>query len=296
MSKLTITDLWIYPIKSIAGIQLESSKVELRGLQYDRRWVLADMDGQFVHQRDYPEMALLQPSIEGETMTIKHKQKDIAPLSFSMAEPDSEQVSVTVWDDTMPAKPVSDKASQWFSDIIGKPVQLLYMHEGSIRQADQRYAINESDKVSFADGYPILIISEESLSQLNDLANEHVPMGRFRANVIVKGGEAHIEDRVRKLSVSETAWYGVKPCARCVMTTIDLETAQKGREPLLTLSKYRKVESKILFGENFIPMSECQIEVGQELEIEEWKEPAIAEDSMSLKERMHELYLQMKRP
>ena len=275
MSKLTITDLWIYPIKSIAGIQLNSSKVELRGLRYDRRWVLSDMDGMFVHQRDYPEMALLQPSIDGDKMTISHKSKDIAPLTFRMAEPSTEAVNVTVWDDTMPAKPVSEEANAWFSEVIGKPVQLLYMHKESIRQADQRYAINESDKVSFADGYPILIISEESLSQLNDLATEHVPMGRFRANVIVKGGEAHIEDRVKKLSMGEAEWYGVKPCARCVMTTIDLETAQKGREPLLTLAKYRKVDRKILFGENFIPMTEGQIEVGQELNIELWKEPAI---------------------
>ena len=284
MSKLTITDLWIYPIKSIGGIQLTSSKVEHRGLQYDRRWVLADLNGMFISQREFPELALLQPSIEGDTIIIQHKQKDLAPLTFSTKEPDSNPINVTVWDDTMPAKPVSEKASQWFSDYIGKPAQLLYMHNDSIRQADQRYAINESDKVSFADGYPILIISEESLEQLNSLASEEVPMGRFRANVIVKGGEAHIEDRVKRLKVGETEWHGVKPCARCVMTTIDLDTAQKRREPLLTLSKYRRVKSKILFGENFIPMSEGQVEVGQELSIDLWKEPAIKQGSISIKE------------
>ena len=275
MSKLTITDLWIYPIKSIAGIQLTSSKVEFRGLEYDRRWVISDMNGLFVNQRDYPEMALLQPSINGSVMTICHKQDKVEPLSFNMSEPQTQPVDVTVWDDTMPAKPVSNEADEWFSKLIGKPVQLLYMHKESVRQADPRYAINKSDKVSFADGYPILLISEASLNQLNDLATKNVPMNRFRANVIVKGDEAHIEDKVRCLKVGEQEWYGVKPCARCAMTTIDQDTAEKGKEPLLTLSKYRRVETKILFGENFIPMEEGEIHIGQELRIESWKEPAI---------------------
>ena len=285
MSKITITDLWIYPIKSLAGIQLTSSKVELRGLQYDRRWVIADMEGMFVHQRDYPEMALLQPSIEGETMTIIHKQKAISPLVFSMREPETDPVNVTVWDDTMPAKPVSQEADRWFSDFIGKPVQLLYMHEESIRQADQRYAINETDIVSFADGYPILMISEESLALLNTQATTHVPMGRFRANVIIKGGEPHIEDRIQRLKVGKSEWHGVKPCARCIMTTIDTETAKKGPEPLFTLAQYRKTDNKILFGENFIPMEEGKVHVGDTLNVELWKDPVIEPDSPSMKER-----------
>ncbi|MBO3699006.1 MOSC domain-containing protein [Roseivirga sp. E12] len=271
MSTLKITDLWIYPIKSIAGIQLDQSKVETRGLQYDRRWVLADENGMFVHQRDYPEMALLQPEINGDIMTIRHKTKPIEAVSFNMSEPDSTPVSVTVWDDTCPAKPVDAKVDAWFSEIIDKKVRLLYMHDDSVRQADQRYAIEETDKVSFADGYPVLIISEESLAFLNSKSTEHVPMNRFRANVIVSGGEVHEEDRLRKITVGDVEMYGVKPCVRCVMTTIDVDTAQKGKEPLKTLSTYRKTGNKILFGENFIPSNEGVIRVGDTLNVLEKK-------------------------
>lgn len=267
MSKLKITDLWIYPIKSIAGIQLTQAKVEKRGLQYDRRWVLADENGTFVHQRDYPEMALLQPEINGDIMTVSHKTKEIAPMSFSMGEPTSTPVDVTVWDDGCSAKPVDKEADLWFSEIIGKSVRLLYMHEDSVRQADQRYAIEATDKVSFADGYPVLIISEESLALLNSKTDEHIPMNRFRANIIVSGAEAHEEDRLRKITIGEVEMYGVKPCARCIMTTIDVDTAQKGKEPLKSLATYRKLGHKILFGENFIPSNEGQVMVGDTLKV-----------------------------
>ncbi len=272
MPKLKITDLRIYPIKSIAGIQLTQSKVETQGLQYDRRWVLADENGIFVHQRDYPEMALLQPAINGDVMTVTHKTKDISPVSFKMTEPDSSPVSVSVWDDTCSAKPVDTEVDEWFSTIIGKPVRLLYMHEDSVRQADQRYAIESTDKVSFADGYPVLIISEESLALLNSKTEEYVPMNRFRANVIIEGCEAHEEDRFRKINIGEVTMHGVKPCARCVMTTIDADTAQKGKEPLKTLTTYRKLGHKILFGENFIPRNGGTVKVGDSLTVLEQKD------------------------
>lgn len=271
MSNLKVTDLWIYPIKSIAGIQLKESKVEKRGLQYDRRWVLADENGMFVNQRDYPEMALLQPEINGSVMTISHKAKAIAPLSFSMDEPTTTPVSVTVWDDTCPAKPVDEKADAWFSDIVGKEVRLLYMHEDSVRQADQRYAIEETDKVSFADGYPILIISEESVAFLNTKTEEHIPMNRFRANVIMQGGHANEEDTLRQINIGNVQMHGVKPCARCVMITIDVDTATKGKEPLKSLATYRKQGHKILFGENFIPHNEGSIAVGDAIQVHKVK-------------------------
>lgn len=276
MANLKITDLWIYPIKSIAGIQLSTANVEPRGLQYDRRWVLADMEGVFVHQRDYPVMTLLQPEINGANMTISHKQGIYEPLTFDMAEPDTEPVQVQVWDDICRAKPVSPAANEWFSIALEKPVQLLYMHEASIRPADSRYAINPHDKVSFADGYPVLMISEESLELLNDKTEEHVPMNRFRANIIFSGGTAHVEDTLRKVDINGVELFGVKPCARCVMTTIDVETAKKGKEPLKTLATYRKLGNKILFGENFIPGNIGTIAVGDHITANEFKEPPFA--------------------
>lgn len=273
MTNLKVTDLWIYPIKSLAGIQLKDVNIESRGLQYDRRWVLVDENGDFVHQRDFPEMNFLQPEINGGLMTIRHIKGEYEDLTFNINEPDTEEVEhVLIWDDTCQGKPVDKKADLWFSNVLGKSMRLLFMHEDSIRQADQRYAINESDKVSFADGYPILMISEESLALLNSKTEEHIPMNRFRANVIVSGQSAHIEDQLRKININGLDLYGVKPCARCIMITIDIETLKKGKEPLKTLSTYRKLGNKILFGENFIPMGHGKISIGQDIEVLENKE------------------------
>jgi uncharacterized protein YcbX len=272
MRPLTISQICIYPIKSLAGIPLTRSKVTLRGLEHDRRWVLADKYGKFISQREHPELALLQPVIQGDNMLVSHKHKNRPPLLFRMGEPDTKAQNVTVWDDTVQAKPVSNTADAWFSRFLNMPVQLLYMHEDSIRPADHRYAINPTDHVSFADGYPILLISEASLARLNEQATESVPMSRFRPNVVIKHGEPHIEDRIKIVKVGHNVWHGVKPCGRCIMTTIDQETAQKRTEPLLTLSKYRKIENKVLFGENFIPMAEGEIRIGQQLFVEQWKD------------------------
>ncbi len=272
MSTLKVTNLWIYPIKSLAGIQLKSTHIEPRGLQYDRRWVLVDQHSVFVNQRDYPEMVFLQPVIEENQISIHHKNNPEKVLTFSLAEPDTVPAEVQVWDDKCMAKPVGAEADQWFSEVLGKEVRLMFMHKDGIRPADPRYAVNENDEVSFADGYPILIISEESLALLNSKTDEHVPMNRFRANIIISGGIAHQEDQLRKININGIEMYGVKPCARCVMTTIDTHTGQKGKEPLKTLVKYRKLDRKILFGENFIPISSGHVSVGDQIDVLETKE------------------------
>lgn len=274
MSTLKISDLWIYPIKSIAGIQLTTSKVENRGLQYDRRWVLVDENGVFVNQRDFPEMNFLQPEINSGIMTIRHKQDKYEPLVISMKEPESQSDKVIVWDDTCSGKPVDTKADEWFSKALNKPVRLFYMHKEGIRPADPRYAINETDEVSYADGYPVLMISEASLDFLNTKIDEHIPMNRFRPNIIVTGATAHQEDELREIEINGLKLHGVKPCARCVMTTIDVTTGQKGKEPLKSLATYRKLGHKILFGENFIPSEEGVIKVGDAISVLETKPSA----------------------
>ncbi|OEK06535.1 MOSC domain-containing protein [Roseivirga misakiensis] len=275
MANLKISDLWIYPIKSLAGIQLTKATVERRGLQYDRRWVLVDENGVFVNQRDYPEMNFLQPIINESSITIKYKQGEKESLTFSLSEPDTDPVKVTVWDDVCTGTPVDASADAWFSEFLGKPVRLLYMHKDGIRPADPRYAISDADEVSYADGYPILMISEASLALLNSKTEENIPMNRFRANIIISGADAHQEDSLHKIEIDGVKLFGVKPCARCVMTTIDIDTGLKGKEPLKTLSTYRKVGHKILFGENFIPASEGSIEIGQEIIVHSTKKTAL---------------------
>jgi uncharacterized protein YcbX len=269
---IKIASLHIYPIKSLGGISLQETRVTSRGLAYDRRWVLVDENNRFVSQREYANMALLQPSMDKSLMKITDRSGIQESLSFDLAEPKTEPEMVTVWDDTMPAKPVSTSADEWFSRFMQMPVRLMYMHEDSFRQADQRYAITENDKVSFADGYPILIISEASMAQLNAKLDKALQVGRFRANIIVSGTDAHEEDSWREIQTAQQTLYGVKPCARCVMTTIDPQTAQSGTEPLKTLSTYRFIDNKILFGENFIPKEDGVLQVGDEIKVLSKKE------------------------
>lgn len=272
---IKIESLHIYPIKSLGGIELSESKVTARGLEHDRRWVLVDEKNKFITQREHSELALLQPELKEGKMLIHDRANKQGTLSLSLEEPNTQSEDVNIWDDIVPAKAVSIEADKWFSDYLGADIRLMFMHEHSIRQADQRYAITEDDKVSFADGYPILIISEASMEHLNSKLEESLSISRFRANIIVSGAQAHEEDSWREIRAQKQTLYGVKPCARCVMTTIDPDTAVYGKEPLRTLNRYRKVGNKILFGENFIPKEEGLLKVGDDFQIIATKETVI---------------------
>lgn len=272
---INIESLHIYPIKSLGGIDLERSELTSRGLAYDRRWVLVDQTNRFVSQREHARLALLQPHLGKVYMTITDRSGQLPPLEFALGEPETTAEEVTIWDDTVPARPVTSIADDWFSTFLQMPVRLMYMHEASVRPADPRYAITEQDKVSFADGYPILIISKASMELLNSKLDDPLGVNRFRANIIVSGIEAHEEDSWREIRTAKQTLYGVKPCARCVMTTIDPKTGTVGKEPLKTLSTYRKVGHKILFGENFIPKEEGSVHVGDEIQVIKKKEPSI---------------------
>ena len=273
---IKIESLHIYPIKSLAGISLRESKVTNRGLAYDRRWMLVDEKNQFISQREHPRLSLLQPEIKNQEMFVHDRSGVKESLAFKLNEPNSEPEQVTIWDDTIPAKPLSDTVNQWFSAYLQASVRLFHMHEESIRQADQRYAMTANDKVSFADGYPVLLLSEATLNLLNSKLESPLSMDRFRPNVVVSGTTPHEEDTWREINTKKQKLFGVKPCARCTITTIDQDSAKFGKEPLKTLATYRKTGNKVLFGENFIPKEEGMLGVGDEIQIIEKKVPAIA--------------------
>lgn len=268
---IKIKSLHIYPIKSLGGIDLEIADVTSRGLAFDRRWVIVDENNRFISQRECPKMAKLIPNIKSGQMEIIDFEGPIDRISFPLTSPNTQAEDVTIWDDVVPAKEVSKEVSAWLSKYMGRPARLMYMHEESIRQADQRYAISPNDQVSFADGYPILIISEAALELLNSKLDEPIPMNRFRPNIVVSGTTAHEEDSWRKIATQSQTLYGVKPCARCKITTIDQETGVSGKEPLRTLATYRQTANKILFGENFIPTNEGQLAVGDVIAVLERK-------------------------
>jgi uncharacterized protein YcbX len=260
MQALRLTEIWIYPIKSLGGIRLKQANVFEKGLQYDRRWMLVDEAGKFLTQRVHPIMALFKVSIEGDALIITHTQ--IQQSHSVSLQPKQAQQSqpVSIWDDTVLAYEVSETSSQWFSALLGINCKLVYFPEENDRAVDRRYATTEN--VSLADGYPFLIIGQASLDDLNSRLEKAVPMNRFRPNFVFIGGNAFEEDHWKEFSIGANRFVGVKPCSRCVLITVDQNTAQKSDEPLRTLSTYRKRDNKIYFGQNLLALNQMVVHEG----------------------------------
>jgi uncharacterized protein len=262
---LTLSEINIYPIKSLGGISLQTTEVEERGLKHDRRWVLVDESNTFFTQRDFPEMALLKVSVEKDGLTIQHKikstQKIFVPFEFEHSKKDK----VIIWDDTVIGEFYNYQIDEWFSDILKIKCHLVKMPESTKRVVNTSYAENKI--VSFADGYPFLIIGQSSLDDLNSKLEIPLPMNRFRTNFVFTGGKPFEEDNWKKFKIGDVKFEAVKPCARCVITTTNQETAERLQEPLLTLSKYRKIDNKVLFGMNLVCESNGQIRIGDKIEL-----------------------------
>ncbi|MEP1085508.1 MOSC domain-containing protein [Algoriphagus sp.] len=263
---LVIQDLYIYPIKSLGGIRLTEARVEERGFEHDRRWMLIDESGKFMSQRAFPQMALLRVAIAEDFLLVHHLSRPDEVIQIPFAAEGAEVSSVTVWDDEMSARLVDEQIDQWFSDILNQKVRLVKMPISTQRKVDPRYAVNE-ESVSFADGMPYLLIGQNSLENLNSRLEYPVPMNRFRPNIVFSGGEAFAEDSWKKIQVGEVNFQVVKPCARCVMTTVDQKTAIKSSEPLKTLTEFRKVGTKVMFGQNMVALSSGVIKVGNAIKL-----------------------------
>lgn len=261
-----VSEIVIYPIKSLGGISLQETKIEERGLQHDRRWVLADNQNMFITQRQNEQMALIDVSIENDGLMVWHRLKKAAPLRIPFLPKTTDNQIITIWDDAVNAIRVSDEADAWFSVILGRECSLFYQPDESIRLTDPKYSITKEEHTSFADGYPILIIGQASLDNLNERLEEPVSMKRFRPNIVFLGGEAHIEDSWKNFTIGNAKLVGVKSCARCVLTTVNPETATKGKEPLKTLNQYRSFNNKVLFGQNLLVVETGKISVGDLIE------------------------------
>jgi len=260
-NKLVVSDIFIYPIKSLGGIRLEEGIVQEKGFQYDRRWMLVDHAGVFVTQRNYPSLALLSVVFAANGLLVfdKKNPSNSIHVIFELAE--GPEIEVTIWDDQVMGRSVHPKVSQWFSDYLGIETHLVIMPEDSHRKVDPRYAVH-GESVSFADGMPYLLIGRESLADLNSRLEVPVGMDRFRPNIVFTGGTPFLEDSLRKIKIGEVEFQIIKPCARCVMTTVDQESGEKGKEPLKTLSSYRTVNNKVYFGQNVVSLTLGKIKRG----------------------------------
>jgi uncharacterized protein YcbX len=271
MAMLQLSEIWVYPVKSLGGIRLQESNVTHRGLEHDRRWMLVDDQGVFLSQRENPELALFETEMEGGFLIIGHREKKAEKVKVALypaASPDADNLDAVVWDDTVATYEVDKTISNWFSEILGYSVRLVYMPEESHRKVNPDYAVTPEDISSFADGFPYLIIGQSSLDDLNSRMKEAVPMKRFRPNFVFTGGEAYEEETWSEFTIGNLPFYGVKPCARCVMITVDPEKGiVAGKEPLLTLSKYKKVGNNVIFGQNLIAKQEGSVGVGNSITV-----------------------------
>jgi uncharacterized protein YcbX len=262
---LRISQLYIYPIKSLGGIALNSARLTDRGLEHDRRWMLIDENNRFLSQRENAQMALFKPSLENETLKVTYTtDNSFIYIPFTLLKEDT--VQVIIWDDTCTGQYVSDEADAWFTQKLGINCRLVYMADDSQRPTDPRYT-TEGSITSFADAYPLLLIGQASLDDLNSRLTQALLMNRFRPNIVFTGGEPYSEDTMRHILINGINIYGVKLCARCIMTTIDQATTQKSKEPLKTLSGYRRKGNKILFGQNLVNIGEGILNIGDELQV-----------------------------
>jgi uncharacterized protein YcbX len=261
---MRVTGLYVYPLKSARGLPLEEANLDAFGIEGDRRWCLTGGDGRVITQRDCPVLATLDvfPNEEGLELRAAGRR----PLRVRRPEPGPGNHAVTVWEDLTAGLAVGGDADSWLADLLERPCRLVYMPETTNRQVSLSYG-RSGDRVSFADGYPLLLTSEASLAELNQRMATVLPMDRFRPNIVVDGGEPFAEDDWARIRVGNKDFRVVKPCARCVVTTTDQQTGSRGKEPLRTLATFRTVDGKVLFGENLIHDGPGPLRTGDPVEV-----------------------------
>lgn len=263
---IQLTELNIYPVKSMAGIRLQTSKIDAMGLQYDRRWMVVSPKGDFMTQRHFPQMARIRPSLDEQGhLTLHHP--DYANLLVPSIHPDLPRKNVRVWEDHVEAVSLGETVDAWVSAAIEETCHLVYFSDDIYRQCDLRYA-KSGDRTGFADGFPLLLISDGSLNDLNSRLDKPVEMRRFRPNLVVDAQDAFAEDQWRHIQIGDMTFRVVKPCSRCKITTVDPDTGQRtGADPLKTLSTYRKQGNAVMFGQNVIQDGQGELDVGMAVTI-----------------------------
>jgi uncharacterized protein YcbX len=274
---LKVSALFIYPVKSLGGIPVNSALVTDRGFQYDRRWLLVDAQNRFMTQRDFPQMALLQTSIASKGLQIKNKING-SELSIPFEPKAAAVIEVQVWNDICEARVVSEEANGWFSETFSFPCKLIYMPDATHRFVDKSYA-QHNEITSFSDAYPFLMIGESSLQDLNNRLAEPLPMNRFRPNIVFIGAGAYAEDSMRHFTINKIDFYGAKLCARCPIPTINQDNAIKGQEPLRTLASYRQRNNKVFFGQNLLHRGSGVISIGDELIVHQTANDVLLHDA-----------------
>ena len=265
---MKLVAITVYPVKSCRGIALTRARVERRGLANDRRWMVVDDAGRFVTQREEARLALVDVGIEDEAITMS---VDRSCVAMPIAIEDGIRIEVDVWGRRVLAI-AHDEASRWMSAHLARNVRVVHLPASSEAPSASPFA-RPGDEVSFADGYPLLAATEESLADLGARIEARgvarVPMERFRPNVVLRGAAAWDEDAWGTIAIGALTLRAPKACDRCVITTIDPSTARAGPEPLRTLATFRRRDHGVWFGVNLVPDSFGEITIGDAAEVTE---------------------------
>jgi len=260
---IALSELLIYPVKSCAGISLTGVELDRFGPAGDRRWLVVNEHNQFLSQRELPAMALIHVATHPGTVVLS-----AAGSSCTGAVPaGGENLLVTIWDDEVLATDAGAQAATWLTQTLGRACRLVYMPQESQRLVDPEFA-RAGETVSFADGFPLLLISQASLDELNRRLEQPVPMDRFRPNLVVTGCEPHAEDNWQQIRIGETVFDVAKPCARCVMPSIIQATGEKDPTILRALASYRRGATRhTYFGQNLPYRGTGQLRLGDTVEV-----------------------------
>lgn len=259
----TLAEIHRYPVKSTAGETLMRAQVGQEGLRHDRRFMVVRLDGSFVTARRHPQLQRVSARYDGRHLFLVHD--DQVALTESCDAFTLQPVNTGVWSDRFPALTTTIRLDAWFTRIVGEPVQLLWLGERSLRYRDPIGV-----RVSFADGYPLLLTSQASLAEVNARTDGTHVMAQFRPNVVVSGVDAYAEDGWRRIRIGDVVFRVDAPCARCVMITVDPSGGERRTdgEPMRTLLSYRKGEgNNVYFGQNLVAENDGELVVGQPVEV-----------------------------
>ena len=261
---MLLSQIFIYPIKSAKGMAVSEIQVDRSGPSQDRRWMVVDEEGLFLSQRKLPRMVLIEARFEGSDLVVT------APGMSALAIPtwsgEGEWVPVRIWRDHL-TLPHPDRAySEWFSAFLGRPCRLVYLPDDIIRYVESPFD-DPQWRVSLADGYPLLVLTQASLDLLNTRLPSSIGVEHFRPNLVISGTAPHAEDSWERIQIGSAQLALVKPCARCSTVLVDPSTAQVGVEPLRTLAEYRRMPRSVMFGQNALVVTPGRLRVGMAVEM-----------------------------
>lgn len=264
MTNFVLSELYIYPVKSLAGIRMTSWIVVATGFKYDRKWMLIDADGQFLSQRRLPRMALIKTALTDSELILSAPGMD--DLSLPLAPTTGDIINSTIWHDQVDTIAVSAMADTWFSRFLVVDCRLVYQPDGVIRPVNPDFS-NPEDQTALSDGFPFLLVSENSLVALNQVMQLDLAMARFRPNLVISGCDAYAEDFWRQITIGNIGFRLPKPCSRCSVPTIDPANGKMSKEPLTTLNRLRKWQNKVYFGQNALHDGLGALSVGDSVQI-----------------------------